>query len=59
MTTAMISGMSFIIKESVPLCCLAAGDHVDSLEAKDKVLLLFLLEPEAEPMIQAEVEPKE
>ena len=53
-TAATISGMSFLVKESVPLCHLA-GDT----EAEDEVLLLFLLEPEAEPVELVEAEPGE
>ena len=51
--------MSFLVKESIPLCRLVAGDDVDSLEAEDKVLLFFLLEPEADPVEQVEAEPEE
>ena len=51
--------MSFLVKESIPLCRLAAGDDVDSLEAEGKVLLFFLLEPEADPVEQVEAEPEE
>ena len=50
-TAATISGMSFLVKESVPLCRLAG----DAVKAEDEVLLLFLLEPEAEPGERVEV----
>ena len=54
-TAATISGMSFLVKESVPLCRLAG----DAVEAEDEVLLLFLLGPEAEPVELVEAEPGE
>ena len=46
--------MSFLVKESVPLCRLA-GDA----KAEDEVLLLPLLGPEAEPVELVEAEPGE
>ena len=54
-TAATISGMSFLVKESVPLCRLAG----DAVKAENEVLLLFLLEPEAEPVELVEAEPGE
>ena len=45
-----MSGISFLVRESVPLCLLVAGDEVESIEAEDDFLLLLPLGPEAEPV---------
>ena len=49
--------MSYLVKEFVPLCHLAAGDDFNSLEAEEEVF--FLLEPGAEPVEQVETELEE
>ena len=59
-TAATISGISFLVSESVPLHCLAAGVDVDSPDAENEVLLLLPLGPEVETAVErVETEPVE
>ena len=51
MTAATISGVSFLVKESVPLCHLAAGDEVDALEGGGDLLVPLPMEQEVGPMV--------
>ena len=51
MTAATISGISFLVKESVPLCRLAAGDEVDALEGEGDLLVPLPLEREVGPVV--------
>ena len=54
----MISEISFLFSDSVPLRCLASGVDVNSPDAKNEVLLLLPLGPEVEPAVeQVEAEP--